>query len=970
MKLDEYLKDYKSLYPSIVKTFKLSNESIVGIINKKQLITLCSIAKAFKIDDLSYVFKEILPKYLSYDPEVMYAVEHYEQTDKYDKKFDIKNISNGFKIDIEYYPLYDNGVFQNKFENLKEFISWLKDNNFALMPNGVVVDQNREDAIIAKIIADLMNARDKYKKMMLECRKNGDYDGEATYDTYQTAVKVVNNSCFTKDHSVLTLDGVKPINDVKIGDKLYSFNIETRKTEIDTVIDTIEKDYNGELYHINTKVGKVDFNVTNDHKLVLEDTNGNIVIKTAEELFNEYDALPLNSRKLLYSFPLMHNGNNMDDVENHKIFIHDFILNKYSIDELKKTYIYIIPKKPVYDLRTFFIHELNNIFDRKTIKSTTCSFGINRSVYKICVLDITDEQLQYLKDHDHELFDCYYKKLTNTRVSGITPFSFFRNDINTYIGWLMSEGGMSKGTERKQYDTTIKGVSKSISIYQYKNIHPEYYDEIYQLLKHMRFTNIRSSFGGHAISNTIFYDWIDDITKHKSDVPDFIYNGSNIDKQLFITSLIKGDGHKYSDKHRGLYTTINPILKDKLLNILLSMGYQTRCHCEKIEGRKVGYRISYMHRKISIFKKDLTKTTFNGKVYCLVVEKNHNFFAGNTATGSFRLTHNCYGVLALEKFRMFDAKIADAITTTGQLLIRSTIHLTNKYLNSVSNTENEDYVLTTDTDSVIFTLRGITDEPTTTRDPIKLAQIAEYSKQCQNYINESVYDICKNMFYKYKISKTNNFLTIKNEWLASAGLFVAKKMYVIYMVFNEGIPKEKLKPTGISLKRSSTPAILKPFLEKVINEILSYKTNSEVDTLIIEECEKLKNEYSISDIAIPISLHDLDSYDRIPIHVRGINMWNDYFAPLERDKVNSGKVKYFYVKSWDNNKLNLDKEYVLSVPNVDSCWSLIEGKVTVDYDKMKERLILKPIDAFYSALGWKLPKQTTISHNNIFSDLF
>lgn len=524
MKLDEYLKDYKSLYPSIVKTFKLSNESIVGIINKKQLITLCSIAKAFKIDDLSYVFKEILPKYLSYDPEVMYAVEHYEQTDKYDKKFDIKNISNGFKIDIEYYPLYDNGVFQNKFENLKEFISWLKDNNFALMPNGVVVDQNREDAIIAKIIADLMNARDKYKKMMLECRKNGDYDGEATYDTYQTAVKVVNNSC--------------------------------------------------------------------------------------------------------------------------------------------------------------------------------------------------------------------------------------------------------------------------------------------------------------------------------------------------------------------------------------------------------------------------------------------------------------YGVLALEKFRMFDAKIADAITTTGQLLIRSTIHLTNKYLNSVSNTENEDYVLTTDTDSVIFTLRGITDEPTTTRDPIKLAQIAEYSKQCQNYINESVYDICKNMFYKYKISKTNNFLTIKNEWLASAGLFVAKKMYVIYMVFNEGIPKEKLKPTGISLKRSSTPAILKPFLEKVINEILSYKTNSEVDTLIIEECEKLKNEYSISDIAIPISLHDLDSYDRIPIHVRGINMWNDYFAPLERDKVNSGKVKYFYVKSWDNNKLNLDKEYVLSVPNVDSCWSLIEGKVTVDYDKMKERLILKPIDAFYSALGWKLPKQTTISHNNIFSDLF
>lgn len=756
MKLDEYLKDYKSLYPSIVKTFKLSNESIVGIINKKQLITLCSIAKAFKIDDLSYVFKEILPKYLSYDPEVMYAVEHYEQTDKYDKKFDIKNISNGFKIDIEYYPLYDNGVFQSKFENLKEFIGWLKDNNFALMPNGVVVDQNREDAIIAKIIADLMNARDKYKKMMLECRKNGDYDGEATYDTYQTAVKVVNNSCFTKDHSVITLNGVKPINDVKIGDEVHSFNIETRKTVIDTVIDTIEKDYNGELYHINSENKNI-FSVTDDHKLVLEDNNGNIVIMTAKELFDEYSKLEQDSTDVLYSFPYMNSNS-----------------DKY----------------------------LQNIVN-------AC---INKNYYK-------------------------YNSFINTETDGC-------------------------------------------------------------------------------------------------------------------------------------YIVNNQIAKDKLLNILLFMGYQVDCQYKKVDDDTDEYVIIYTHNKIPIFKKDLTKTTFNGKVYCLVVEKNHNFFAGNTTTGSFRLTHNCYGVLALEKFRMFDAKIADAITTTGQLLIRSTIHLTNKYLNSVSNTENEDYVLTTDTDSVIFTLRGVTDEPTTTRDPIKLAKIAEYSKQCQDYINESVYDICKNMFYKYKISKTNNFLTIKNEWLASAGLFVAKKMYVIYMVFNEGIPKEKLKPTGISLKRSSTPAILKPFLEKVINEILSYKTNSEVDTLIIEECEKLKNEYSISDIAIPISLHDLDSYDRIPIHVRGINMWNEYFAPLERDKVNSGKVKYFYVKSWDNNKLNLDKEYVLSVPNVDSCWSLIEGKVTVDYDKMKERLILKPIDAFYSALGWKLPKQTTISHNNIFSDLF
>lgn len=508
--------DFTSLYPSIVKTFKLSNESIVGFIDKKQIITLYSIAKQFNIADLNYIKDNILPKYLSYDIDLVSLLDNYNEKD-----INIDTLGNDLDINIEYYPLFTNKEFPSKFNGLTEFTDWLKENNFALLPNGVVVNQNREDAIIAKVIADIMKSRAKYKTMMKDYLSKGNKELFELYNIYQTAIKIVNNSV--------------------------------------------------------------------------------------------------------------------------------------------------------------------------------------------------------------------------------------------------------------------------------------------------------------------------------------------------------------------------------------------------------------------------------------------------------------YGVTATERFRLFDIRIADAITTAGQVLIRSCTYTANKYLNEQSHTDNVDYVLTNDTDSIIFTLKGIVNQPTTIREPEILANIATNSKKCQDYINEYLYNICKNIFYKYKVNKNNNFLSMKNEWLADAGLFVAKKMYVVHKVFKEGIPYEKLDSTGISLRRSSTPQALKPFLKNVITNILEFKNQNEIDSIIIDECNKLSTEYEIKDIAIPSSLNDLSSYANVPIHVRGINIWNKYFAKTEKDQLKFGKIKYFYVKQWENNELNLNKEYVLSVPNIDSYWSFVNGKVKVDYKKMKDRLIIKPINAFYSALGWTLPLDITTTNNGIFN---
>lgn len=329
-----------------------------------------------------------------------------------------------------------------------------------------------------------------------------------------------------------------------------------------------------------------------------------------------------------------------------------------------------------------------------------------------------------------------------------------------------------------------------------------------------------------------------------------------------------------------------------------------------------------------------------------------------------------YGVLANEKFRLFNIYIAEGITSSGQLIIKNSQNILNKYINNLINTTNVDYILAIDTDSLIFTLNKIVDYSVETRDEKILNEIANYSKDCQTHINKEIPNFVKKVFNKHKINEKNNFLTIKNEWLGSAGIFVAKKAYAINLVFKEGIPCNKIKTAGITLIKSSTPKKLKPFLINVLNKMLLFSDKSEIDKIILEECDKLKNVYDLDDIALPISINDINSYTKnLPVHVRGSRLWNDYFAKNEMEKIISEKVKYIYVEKWKNNDLNSKKEYVLSVPNKKEYWERIKDEIFVDYKKMKDRLIVKQLERFYNALNWKMNNSITTNSNGVFNNL-
>jgi DNA polymerase elongation subunit (family B) len=214
-------------------------------------------------------------------------------------------------------------------------------------------------------------------------------------------------------------------------------------------------------------------------------------------------------------------------------------------------------------------------------------------------------------------------------------------------------------------------------------------------------------------------------------------------------------------------------------------------------------------------------------------------------------------------------------------------------------------------------------------------------------------------------------MNFKSEWVASSGLFVAKKSYAVRLVYQEGILDIERKVVGLTLKKGSTPKAMKEFLSKILDMILDFKDKKEIDAVILDEINKLSEVYDLEDIAIPSSVKDPDSYTTNTIQGRASKIYNKYFCKVPKDKIEGGKIKIFYVKHWkDIPELERVNEYVLALPAKSQMWKSIKDHVELDYVKMKERLIIKPLTGFYKALDWNLPKRLMMTKKkSLFSKI-
>jgi len=91
--------------------------------------------------------------------------------------------------------------------------------------------------------------------------------------------------CFTdSDFDVLTESGWKPFLDVKVGENVLSYNINTRNYEYKKVLRVINSEYEGDSYTIKGK--HIDTQVTSGHRFILEERYGKQSFETIDDIYN------------------------------------------------------------------------------------------------------------------------------------------------------------------------------------------------------------------------------------------------------------------------------------------------------------------------------------------------------------------------------------------------------------------------------------------------------------------------------------------------------------------------------------------------------------------------------------------------------------------------------------------------------------------------------------------------------------
>ena len=324
--------------------------------------------------------------------------------------------------------------------------------------------------------------------------------------------------------------------------------------------------------------------------------------------------------------------------------------------------------------------------------------------------------------------------------------------------------------------------------------------------------------------------------------------------------------------------------------------------------------------------------------------------------------NSAYGAIGNQYFKYFDVRHAEGITMAGQLTIRWIERDVNKYLNKLLKTNDEVYVVASDTDSIYIKLDSVVNKIFKDKtDNKKIVKVLD--KFCEEKL-QSCIDKSFSVLAKY-VKAYDQKMFMKREVIANKGIWTAKKRYILNVFNEEGLnlKEPKLKIMGIEAVKSSTPAPCRVKIKEALKVIMNKDEASLID--FIENFRSHFKKLSPEDIAYPRSCNNLKKYSSskdiyqksTPIHVKGALIYNNM---LKKNKLR----KYEVIQDGDKVKFITLKEPNPIREHVISFTSKLPKEFNlhqyIDYDEMFTKSFLEPLRFIVNAIGWNFERKATL----------
>ena len=326
--------------------------------------------------------------------------------------------------------------------------------------------------------------------------------------------------------------------------------------------------------------------------------------------------------------------------------------------------------------------------------------------------------------------------------------------------------------------------------------------------------------------------------------------------------------------------------------------------------------------------------------------------------------NSAYGAIGNQYFRYYKLANAEAITLSGQVSIRWIEGKMNSYLNKILKTNDVDYVIASDTDSIYLNMGPLVERVFKGREKTTESIVSFLDKVCEmeleKYIEGSYQELAD------YVNAYDQKMQMKRENIADRGIWTAKKRYILNVWNSEGVAysEPKLKIMGIEAVKSSTPAPCRKMIKDALKIMM---TGSEDDVInFIDKSREQFRSLPPEQIAFPRTASDVQKYHSAseiyskgtPIHVRGALLFNHYIKQKKLTNKysligNGEKIKFIYLK-----KPNTIQENIISF--IQDFPRELNLDKYVDHDLQFEKAFLEPLKSILDAIGWSVEKTVNL----------